>query len=190
MYYPQQWVWVFGLSLADFSDLAQVIIAAINLLLAGYIILYQINKDKESERSTALLNEQNIKLQWFKELIVQPNIAVMNTFFSQLLALREKITSNDLPIEQREAINNSAKTELSVFRKSFVDVLMQVDPEFGAQTLKNVDDLVDSITEAIFNEELKLTLPSVYEKNIASKIHYSRNTLIAQLYNYKGISKR
>lgn len=179
--------WPSQFTLSDFSDLAQAIIAAINLFLAGYIIFYQINKDRNTERATALLNEQNIKLQWFKELIVQPNVGSISRFYDNLSLIREKITSNDLSTEERESINNYAKGELSQFRKSFVDVLLQVDPTFATETLKNVDELIDSLTEAIFNEELKLALPNVYEKNIGSKIFYSRNSLIAQLYNYKGV---
>ena len=54
--------------------------------------------------------------------------------------------------------------------------------------LQNIDELVDSITNAIFNDELKLNKSNVYDKNIGSKISYSKNNLISLLYNYKGIS--
>ena len=73
-------------------------------------------------------------------------------------------------------------------RKSFVDVLQLVDKRFAEQLLKNLDELVDGITNAIFNDELKLKVSSVYEKNIGSKISYSKNNLISQIYNYKGLS--
>lgn len=177
-----------ALSLSDFSDISQVIIAIANLFLAGYVLTYQIRKDKKADNETARLNEQNIKLQWFKELIVQPNMEAINTFYVKLHTIKSMINSNDLTIEQKEDINNFVKAELTTLRKSFVDVLQLVDKRFADQLLKNLDELVDGITNAIFNDELKLKVSSVYEKNIGSKISYSKNNLISQLYNYKGLS--
>ncbi len=177
-----------NLSLADFSDIAQVVIAAINLFLAAYIIFYQVKKDRKSDNDIARLNEQNIKLQWFKELIVQPNIDIIDTFYENLTSIKDKISSNDLTIKERESINEFAKYELSKIRKSFVDVLLHVDKPFADKVLANLDELVDGITNSIFEEELKLKLPSVYDKSIGSKISYSKNKLLALLYNYKGVS--
>jgi hypothetical protein len=177
-----------ALTLSDFSDIAQIIIAMFNLLLAAYIIIYQVKKDRKAESDTAKINEQSIKLQWFKELIVQPNIASINSFYENLSSIKSKISSNDLDTEKKEEINNFVKSELSGIRKSFVDVLFQVDKPFAGKVLANLDELVNGITDSIFDEELKLKLPSVYEKNIGSKISYSKNNIVALLYNYKGIS--
>lgn len=176
-------------SLSDIADISQVIIAIANLFLAGYVLIYQIRKDKKTDNETARLNEQNIKLQWFKELIVQPNMDTIAVFYSNLHTIKSKINSNDLSIEEKEDINNFVKAELTKLRKSFVDVLQLVDKSFADQLLQNLDELVDGITNAIFNDELKLKISAVYEKNIGSKISYSKNNLISQLYNYKGLSK-
>jgi hypothetical protein len=176
-------------SLSDISDVSQVIIAIANLFLAGYVLFYQIRKDTKTDNSTALLNEQNIKLQWFKELIVQPNMELIGIFYENLHQIKSKINSNDLTTDEKQDINDFVKSELSILRKSFIDVLQLVDKRFADQVLNNLDELVDSITNAIFNDELKLKVSSVYEKNIGSKISYSKNNLISQLYNYKGISR-
>lgn len=190
--------------------IAQAIIAIANVLLAIYIFGYQRKRDNEFQRTTAQLNneniennarlnqqlitnnarlnEQNIKLQWFKELIIQPNMDAINSFYSKLHTIKEKITTPDLYIDAKEDINNLIKAELAKLRKSLIDVLLMVDKNFADQLLENLDELVDSITDAIFNDELKLNNPSVYEKSIGSKISYSQNSLFAQLYNYKGLS--
>lgn len=175
------------MSLSNFADLAQVIIAVVNLSLAGYIFLYQRKKDQKEEVQTALLNEQNIKLQWFKELIVQPNLKGIESFYTNLEGIKERISSNDLSVEEKETINNFVKQHLSSLRKTFIDILLQVDKPFSDKVLQNLDELVDNITNAIFNDELKLASPQVYEKHIGSKIAYSRNLLIALIYNYKGL---
>ena len=152
------------------------------------MVLYQIRKDRKTDNETALLNEQNIKLQWFKELIVQPNLPLITLFYTNLHKIKSKINSNDLSIEEKEDINNFVKAELAKLRKSLIDVLQLVDKKFANELLKNLDELVDLITNAIFNDELKLKNSSVYEKNIGSKISYLKNNLIAQLYNYKVLS--
>lgn len=174
-------------SLSDLADWSQVLIALVNLFLAGYVIFYQIKKDEKSDNDTAKLNEQNIKLQWFKELVVQPNMIGIIEFYSNLNTIDTKINSNDLTDEEKENINEFVKSELSKLRKSFVDVLYLVDKNFAEQLMTNLDELIDGITNSIFNDELKLKNPVVYEKNIGSKISISKNKVIAQLYNYKGI---
>lgn len=175
------------LTLSDVADWSQVLIALVNLFLAGYVIFYQIRKDKKTDNDTAKLNEQNIKLQWFKELVVQPNMDGIKEFYLNLNTIDSKIHSNDLTEDEKQDINDFVKLELSKLRKSFVDVLFLVDRSFAEQLMTNLDELVDVITNAIFNDELKLKNPSVYEKNIGSKISISKNKVISQLYNYKGL---
>lgn len=80
-----------------------------------YYILCE--KTKGQQNNTALLNEQSIKLQWFKELTIQPNKDSIALFYSNLHTIRQKINSNDLTIEEKEDINNFAKAELAVLRK-------------------------------------------------------------------------
>lgn len=174
-------------TLSDGADWAQVIIALANLALAGYVIIYQIGKDKKTDNDTAKINEQNIKLQWFKELIVQPNMEAITTFYSNLHTIDSKINSNDLTNDEKQDINDFVKAELSKLRKSFIDVIFFIDRPFSEQLMTNLDELVDEITNAIFNDELKLKKQEVYEKNIGSKISVSKNKIIAQIYNYKGI---
>jgi hypothetical protein len=173
-------------SLSDIADIANIITASFNTVFAVYLFTYQFRKDKKTELQTAELHEQNIKLQWFKELVVQPNLHRINTFYTNLESIKSRIKTNDLTENDKQEINNFVKAELSVMRKDFVDVLLQVDRPFSDSILKNLDELVDDITQAIFNDELKLALPNVYEKYIGNKIAYSRNNLIAQIYNYKG----
>ena len=157
------------------------------MYLAYYIFNYQIKKDQKLELRTAQLNEQNIKLQWFKELVIQPNKESIDNFYKNLLTIQDKINSNDLSDERKEFINNFAKEQLSNIRKDFVDVLLNIDSSFAKLVLENLDELIDDITNAIFNDELKLKNSTTYNKFIGSKILYSRNKLISQIYNYKGI---
>ena len=175
------------LTLTDFARLAQVIIALISLLLAYYILVYNRNKDKNSEIKSERLRNQNIKLQWFKELVIQPNLILISTFYDNLLGIEGMISSNELNDQEKEKINSFIKSELKDIRIKFVDLLLLIDKEFRDKLLDHLDDLIDELTNAIYNDELKLNLPQVYEREISSKIHYSRNRLLSFIYNYKGV---
>lgn len=176
----------FSLSLSDFADVAQVIIALANIGLAIYFFGHQRKKDQKTDQQTARLHEQNIKLQWFKELIIQPNLASIQQFYKNLHSLKEQIQSNELTEEEKLKLSAFAKQQLSLIKKSLVDVLIAVDKPFSDKVRDNVEGLVDEIVVAIFNDELKLKNPTTYEKSIGSRITYSENSLVALLYNYKG----
>jgi hypothetical protein len=187
-----------GFTSSDASDYANVVIAVCNLILAGYIFFYQRNKDKfdreqeeikeQSNKIESLkLQEQNIKLQWFKELIIQPHLQDINTFYSKLHSLEEKINTKTLSEEQKFELVNFIKLEQSNLRKSFVDVLHGVDKKLYDIVIENLDSLIDLITNTIFNDGFNLTHKPTFDKEIGSKITYSRNDLISKIYNYKGI---
>ncbi len=65
---------------------------------------------------------------------------------------KDKIPSNDLTTTPKKDINFFLKSELSIFRKSFIDVLPFVYKKFADQMLTNVDEFVVKITEDILNE--------------------------------------
>lgn len=171
--------------LKEASEIAQIFIALAGLTLAFYVFIYQRNKDNRTEFKTAQLNEQNIKLQWFKELIIHPNLSGIHSFYDNLHTLKDKIDSNELSEEKKIEINTFLKKELSELRKSFVDLLMATDSTFAKKTKENLDNLVDGITEAIFNDELKLNNSTTYENYIGSKITFSRNLLFSSIYNHR-----
>lgn len=176
-----------NISLSEFADLSQVVIAIAGFFLAGYVFIYQRGQDKVNERITAQLNEQNIRLQWFKELVVQPNVIHINKFYDQLQTVKDMITSDNMQDHEKQAISTFIKKESSDFRKAFVDLLIQLDSELGNKVMENIDGLIDGLTESIFNDDLKLTRPTVYEKCISSKISYSKNSLVGLLYQFKGM---
>ena len=52
---------------------------------------------------------------------------------------------------------------------------------------KDIDTLIDSITNKIFDAGLNLNDKPTFEREIGSIISYSHNDLINKIYNYKGI---
>jgi hypothetical protein len=87
-----------------------------------------------------------------------------------------------------EEINQFIKNEFRVLRITFLDVVYIVDKPLGQTIKSNLDELVNGITDAIFDPTLKLAMESVYEKHIGLKILDSKNKLFGSLYNFKGVT--
>lgn len=173
-------------SISDYADLSSIIIAVVNLSLAYYIFVYQRKKDKNDKNETITLQEQNIRLQWFKELIVQPHLNNIYSFYTQLHSIESKFTASALTEEQKIDIINFIKEEHSKLRKSFGDLLLGVNPILANEVKINLDNLIDSITNIIFNDGLNLNHKPTFAKEIGTLITYSRNDLISKIYQYKG----
>jgi len=175
-------------SVSDFADISNIFIAIFNLFLAGYIFIYQRDKDRASKVEALTIEERNIRLQWFKELIIQPNLNQINTFYSNLHDLEAKFASGTTIDDTfRISISDYIKNESSVLRKSFYDILRSVNSNLHCKIESNIDNLIDNLISQIFNPGLNLNHKPTFNKEITSLISYSKNDLISVIYNYKGI---
>jgi|GEM_PF-2284238 len=180
-------------SISDIASIANIFIAAVNISLVYYIFVYQRQKDLSSKVEANQLHEQAIHLQWFKDLIIQPHLVDINKFYQELHGLDSKINTYligsaiSLPDAAKDELSKFIKLEQSKLRKTFVDVLLGVNRSLYQDVLNNIDQLIDDITNVIFDDNLNLFNKPTYDKEIGSKITYSRNDLISHIFNYKGI---
>lgn len=175
-----------GLTLSDFSDIANVIIAIVNLVLACYIFFYQRSKDFKADQEQAKIYSRTIKLQWFKELVVQPNMIKIENFYSKLHDFEVPLSAKSIIDPVRYSISAQIKAEASQIRVSFVDTLSSVNPTLHLSVKRNVDQLIDDITNAIFDDNIDLSNKDVLDATIKNRIIYSRNDLIRQIFAYQG----
>ncbi len=123
----------------------------------------------------------------------------INKFFTELHSLEGKINflakSSNYTVGSTVTISEHDKLELSYFikaeqsklRKIFIDVLLGVNKPLYQSVLDNMDNLIDSLTTVIFNDSINLFDNQIYTKEISDKITYSRNDLIRNIFNYKGL---
>jgi len=129
---------------------------------------------------------QSIKLQWFKELIIQPKLNDINIFYQNLHSLKEKISESDLTEKQKIELINFIKEEQKKLKTSFVDLLQSITPTIHQKIYFNLDKLTDCLTIAISNDELKLNNIKTFEKEIELPIKVSHNYILTVLYNFQG----
>lgn len=169
-------------------DCANIIIAAVSLLLAFYIFIYQRDKDKKSDYKTAKLNEQNINLQWFKELIIQPHYDLVIETYRNLINYTIDFQSpgDTLYHEKINVYIGFLKDHLFHLRRNFIALFETVDPKLYTQAIAIIDEVIDNITNNILNQDVDLTVRDTYESIILKEIISSKNKMIKLIYTYKA----
>jgi len=169
----------------------------LTFILAFYIFVYQSSKDKKDlivqkekdkkdEVKTLLIQKQNIKLQWFKNIIIEPKIEKVFLFYDNIRALKNKINSNELSADDKMSLLQYVKKEHSVFRKSFLELLRFISPNLFASLYQNINELIDGLIDVISDDELKLNNLKTYEREITTRIQRSYDDFLTQIFNYNG----
>ena len=192
------WIIYNSWEVSDIADISNIIIAIVNLFLAGYIFIYQRAKDKndnikqlqneiDAKKEAISLQEQNIRLQWFKELIIQPHIVEINLFYTNLYSIEAMLKVNSISDDLKIDTSEFVKANGAALRKSFIDILLSVSPIVHFDIKNNIDVLVDKITSKIIDAGLNLNDKRTFDREIGTLISNSHNDLISIIYNYKGI---
>lgn len=172
--------------LSVFSDVANVIIALLSLCFGVYIFYHQkIKADSEEQKSDQLLQE-SIKLQWFKEIIIQPNLGKLYGYFSSLYLLRSKISTLGLNDESRVELIKFIKEESADFRKTFISTLHIASPALNRDAQSIIDTLSDSITNILDDEDINLMDSKTFDDEIGDLIQRARNSFVGLIFNFKG----
>jgi len=174
------------LQLADISNIAQVIIAIINVGLLIYIFCSDRKRSKEAKIDEENKNFKSIKLQGFKDFIITPNFPHLQDFFSNLLTLKRRINSSQINDELSIELNSFIKTEVSKFRVNFNDAILNVNRDLFDKIKLKIENLSDNLITVISDGEFNLTDPELFITHIESPINYAKNEIVALIITYKG----
>ncbi len=165
---------------SDAADLAQVIIAIANIMLAIFLFLRQVIKDGD-----------DIKLNWFKELVIQPNIDEIKNYFIALHKIQDTIVPSPIDDAERQEIENTLWSERDKINRSFITVLNGIDPKFADNCRDEITKVTKEIIKVLINRnELKINEIKNYENYIGEKIKDLHSYIIASIYKYKGTRRR
>ena len=195
--HPSQLPTEAGLSLSDWADIANVVVAALAFGFSIYSFWVQRARDRQSQREVAdnlaksqkeaeQLRAQTIRLQWYKDLVITPNIKHLTEFYDTLQELGEKITTPDLSDEQKKKLIEEAKEAQRLVRKTLVDSILPINDELHNRVLTGLDQLVDGITNAIGDDTLKLSNSTISEAKIGRPIQASKRDTLTLIYGYRG----
>lgn len=155
------------------------ILSIVNVIYAVIIFHY---KDKKED----IEKEKDLKVSWFKSLILDYNLEHFHNFFQDTEKQLEKLKSKTLTDKGREKVNETIKDYQSSLRKSFIDLLLAVDENLYSNTMNELDKLTDHFTEVMFNPKINLSYQPRFEEEIAKKLTETRTNILKMFFDYKG----
>lgn len=172
--------------LSDIADMSQVVIALINIYLAIKIFQFEKKNRQETKIDESVKISNSVKLQGFKDFIVTPNFKHLQSFFLNLLLLKQKIKVSKIEEDLSIELNNYIKSEVSKFRLNFNDAILNVNRDLFNKIKLKVEGLSDKLILTISDGNFDLSDPEMFENHIASHINYTKNEIVALLISYKG----
>ena len=170
----------------NISKISNIFIACLTLILGFYVFVYQRKKDEKDNAESIKSHKKSVRIQWFKDIIIEPKIYLLFEFYDNISAIRHKIKSNELTDEDKIDLISLIKKEQSKLRKSFLNLIQHINIDLFNEISDNLDDMTDVLTNAISNDELKLKNDRTYEREINSKIRDSYNCVLSKIFNYSG----
>lgn len=157
------------------SQISNIIFASATLALTFYVFVYQREKDKH-----------NNKLQWFKDLIIEPHKEYIHKFFSEFIEEAGHLKDYQLTDTIKINVIDSLKSKSASFRRNFIVLLGSVDQELERDILNSIDNLVDLITRATFDANYNLSDAAVFDSTIEIHISQTRIYVLARIFKYEG----
>ena len=161
--------------LSQIADVSNIITAVAGVVLAFYIFVYQRNKDALNNR-----------LQWFKDLIIEPNKDDLYEFFNSVESISKGFNSSQLTDIRKAQLLDEIKAECALFRRNFIMLLRPVDKKMEEDILKSIDFMLDSITTASFDPNVNLADNTEFDSKILLVISKVRNYIFSRFFKYEG----
>lgn len=165
-------------------EMASVIITAVfaiaNLILA--ISVFRL--DRASSEKNA---EAERRLTMFKTLVLD---AKMNTFHEAIKTMRkivDEIPSMEESVEKKTELNEQLRKCFYELTVDFIDLFMAIDYKNLYEPIRDKkQDLQDELTNALFDEGIRLSHRPKYEERILAPMSKMQTEIIKILYNYDG----
>ena len=159
--------------------IATVVIALVNIILVIYIF-------RRNNRTEIANIERNRKLSLLKTLVLDYHMDSLYLFFDKITDEASKLKTPKLVPEAKKRINQNLMNLGSDLRQRFADPLLGIDQELYNRVLNSIDNLIDSLTESIFDEGINLYADVKYKELIADKIANTKTNIIKTLFSYSG----
>ena len=156
------------------TAIATVIIALFNVFLTFYIF-YKERKDKVA------VEDKHSKFEMLRSIILDENIGRLYEFYDVITEECEKLQNSDDKTTKDE-VNNKILSEAKLFRLRFLTLFNVTDTVLYDDLLKICDDLVDGITNSIYDDGLKLTNIPKFDQEIRQRISKNRIEMLSRLY--------
>ncbi len=165
--------------LDNICSVASIIIAIANVVLIIFIFRHnnkKDNTDKEKTRRQHLL----------KTLVLDYNMSKFYSFYQEIHKETNALLVNNLSTEDKSRINENIKEKAVELRQGFIDMFLAIDENLYQMLLSKIDELIDSLTNTIFDEGINLAFKPKYDEEVSKRIRESKTAIIGVLFSYTG----
>lgn len=175
-------------TLDTIADYSNIIVAIATLALGWYIFVYERRRDSHDRIDRELERRRNIRLEWFKAAIIQPNLDYIYDFYGDLFDIIKPLKQPGITLAEKSIILQEIKNHGADFRQKFIDLVGAVDESLRSRIQTRLDELVDVLTNNIFDEGINLSHPPVYNEKIEKPVNTSKSDLFKLLFSYEGLN--
>lgn len=161
--------------------IAMAIIALANIFLTIFIFT-------QGRKDTSEGAKKQRKFESVQSLILNNRLPLLYSFYDDVSKeCRRLLVKNDQ--HTKVSVNETNMVLLKRFRQDFVMPFNVVDHELFVGLKATADDLVDGITEVIFDEGINLRHEPKFNEMITEPLSRNRNAMLAILYEMASIEK-
>ena len=128
------------------------------------------------------------KFELMQTLIINNRLHLLYEFYDAVSNECQKLSSKT-DQSTKVAVNNANKELLKKFRHDFVMPFNVIDHDLFVALKKTADDLVDGITEAIFDDGINLDHKPKFNEVISEPLSINRNAMLLKLYEMANVEK-
>ncbi len=165
--------------LDNICSVASIIIAIANVVLIIFIFRHNNKKDDSDKEKT---RRQHL----LKTLVLDYNMSKFYSFYQEIHKETNALLVNNLSTEDKRKINENIKEKAVELRQSFIDMFLAIDENLYQMLLSKIDELIDSLTNTIFDEGINLAFKPKYDEEVSKKIRESKTAIIGVLFSYTG----
>lgn len=153
--------------------LAMAVIAIADGMLT-YLLFKKNRKDSsESECKTR-------KFELMQTLILNSNVDKFYKFFDEVTTECIRLKSNT-DKATKDAVNKAIKSSLKIFRLEFITLVKVIDGELYDKMIKMADELIDGITESIYDSGINLKHEPKFDEMLTQRISRCRVDCLTML---------
>ncbi len=155
------------------TGLSGIITSSLSLGLGYYVFIHQKKKEKKE-----------LKLDWFKELILLPNLPKAFEYFEKVNISANNIKSDNVDDNLKMTLIDEIKNHQIVLRKELLDMIQHLDVDLYLELMKIVDGITDELTEKIFDDSFDVTNEVVFNKQFLRIITSGHQSFFSTLFSF------
>jgi hypothetical protein len=161
------------------APIATLIISIINLRYALWMFNYKNSREDEDKN-------RNRNIDWFKKLILDPNLPYFYEFFENIELECKKLSAEGCSDQDKIDVELATLQHQIQLRRKFMSNLSVVDESLYDFVEGKIDELVGEMNKAIFDQGIKLSHNPMFQEKILKPLSETKTEILKKMFEYKG----